>query len=146
MAGTVDILEGNTFLVSDERGDVDGSPVEAHGLFDRDTRFLSRWVLTLDGQRLAPLSVDRTRYYAAQFFLAPGVASTYINAKIAVIRRRTVLDGFHEVISVTNHDATPVTLQLMLTADADFADLFEVKDATVQQKPGRHYRRTEEDR
>lgn len=39
MAGSVEILEGNTFLVSDERGDVDGSPVEAHGLFDRETRF-----------------------------------------------------------------------------------------------------------
>ena len=97
MAATVDILEGNTFLVSDERGDIDGSPVEAHGLFDRDTRFLSRWVLTLDGQRLAPLSVDRTEYFAAQFFLAPGIASTYVNAKIAVIRSRTVFDGFNEV-------------------------------------------------
>src|SRR5438045_3091 len=104
MTRTVDILEGNTFVVSDERGDIDGSPVEAHGLFDRDTRYLSRWVLTLDGQQLATLSVDRTRYYAAQFFLAPGVASAYINAKVAVRRARTVLDGFHEVVTVTNHD------------------------------------------
>jgi glycogen debranching enzyme len=145
MAATVDILEGNTFLVSDERGDVDGSPVEAHGLFDRDTRFLSRWVLTLDGQRLAPLSVDRTKYYAAQFFLAPGVASTYVNAKIAVIRSRTVFDGFHEVVTVTNHDATAVTVEVALAAQADFADLFEVKDAVVD-KPGRAYRRAEADR
>ncbi len=99
MTRTVDVLEGNTFVVSDERGDIDGSPVEAHGLFDSDTRYLSRWILTLDGRRLSTLSVDRTRYYAAQFFLAPGVASTYVNAKIAVIRQRTVLDGFHEVIS-----------------------------------------------
>src|SRR3954447_13520462 len=142
MAGTVDILEGNTFLVSDERGDVDGSPVEAHGLFDRDTRFLSHWVLTLDGQRLAPLSVDRTRYYAAQFFLAPGVASTYVNAKIAVIRSRTVFDGFHEVVTVTNHDATALTVEVALAAQADFADLFEVKDAAMD-KPGRGYRRVE---
>ena len=145
MAATVDILEGNTFLVSDERGDIDGSPVEAHGLFDRDTRFLSRWVLTLDGQRLAPLSVDRTRYYAAQFFLAPGVASTYVNAKIAVIRSRTVFDGFHEVVTVTNHDATAVTVEVALAAQADFADLFEVKDAAVD-KPGRAYRRAEANR
>ncbi|HVN10986.1 MAG TPA: glycogen debranching N-terminal domain-containing protein [Kineosporiaceae bacterium] len=145
MARTVDVLEGNTFVVSDERGDIDGSPVEAHGLFDRDTRYLSRWILTLDGERLSTLSVDRTRYYAAQFFLAPGVASAYINAKVAVIRQRTVLGGFHEVISITNHDAVPVTLQVSLAADADFADLFEVKDA-VHEKQGRTYRRTEPDR
>ena len=58
MKRTVDVLEGNTFVVSDERGDIDGSPAEAHGLFDRDTRYLSRWVLTLDGKRLSTLSVD----------------------------------------------------------------------------------------
>jgi glycogen debranching enzyme/putative sterol carrier protein len=145
MTRTVDILEGNTFVVSDERGDIDGSPVEAHGLFDRDTRYLSRWVLTLDGQRLATLSVDRTRYYAAQFFLAPGVASTYVNAKVAVRRERTVLDGFHEVVTVTNHDAAPTTLELALAAEADFADLFEVKDAALE-KPGSAYRRAESDR
>jgi glycogen debranching enzyme/putative sterol carrier protein len=144
MARTVDILEGNTFVVSDERGDVDGSPVEAHGLFDRDTRYLSRFVLTLDGQRLATLSVDRTRYYAAQFFLAPGVASTYINAKVAVIRSRTVLDGFHEVVTVTNHDATAATIEVAVAVDADFADLFEVKDAIVE-KLGRTYRRVDSD-
>src|SRR3954471_24527668 len=146
MKRTVDVLEGNTFVVSDERGDIDGSPAEAHGLFDRDTRYLSRWVLMIDGQRLSTLSVDTTRYYAAQFFLAPGVASAYVNAKLAVIRRRTVLDGFHEVVSLTNHDAVDVTLELVLSAEADFADLFEVKDATVPAKPGRTYTRVDEDR
>jgi glycogen debranching enzyme len=143
MTRTVDVLEGNTFVVSDERGDIEGSPVEVHGLFDRDTRYLSRWVLTVGGQRLTTLSVDRTRYYTAQFFLAPGVASTYVNATLAVIRRRTVLDGFHEVITLVNHDTKQVDLEVVLEAAADFADLFEVKDATVDAKPGRSYRRAE---
>ena len=62
-------------MVSDERGDVDGSPVEPHGLFRADTRFLSRLVLTINGERPSTLSVDTTRCYAAQFFLAPGTAS-----------------------------------------------------------------------
>jgi glycogen debranching enzyme len=145
MTRTVDVLEGNTFVVSDERGDIDGSPVEVHGLFDRDTRYLSRWVLSVGGQRLTTLSVDRTRYYSAQFFLAPGVASTYVNATLAVIRRRTVLDGFHEVITLVNHDTERVDLEVVLEAAADFADLFEVKDATVDAKPGRSYRRAESD-
>ena len=146
MRRTVDILDGNTFVVSDERGDVDGSPVEPHGLFRADTRYLSRWVLTINGQRPSTLSVDTTRYYAAQFFLAPGTASAYVNAKLAVIRRRTVLDGFHESITVTNHDASVVTVEVGLEADGDFADLFEVKDATVAEKRGTTYRRVESDR
>src|SRR4051812_44257905 len=146
MTRTVDVLDGNTFVVSDERGDIDGSPVEVHGLFDRDTRYLSRWILTIDGQRLSTLSVDRTRYYAAQFFLAPGVASMYVNATLAVIRRRIVLEGFHEVVTLVNHATEHVDLDVVLEAAADFADLFEVKDATVDAKPGRSYRQVEPDR
>ncbi len=145
MAETVNILDGSTFVVSDERGDLDGSPVEPHGFFRADTRFLSRWVLTVDGERPGSLSVDTTRYYAAQFFLAPGTGSAYVNAKLSVIRRRTVQEGFHESVTIANHDATPVTVAVALDADADFADLFEVKDA-VREKKGRPYRRVDGDR
>jgi N-terminal domain of (some) glycogen debranching enzymes len=62
MLDTVNILEGNTFVTSDRRGDIDGSPVSPHGLFALDTRFLSRWRLTLDGQSPV-LSTDTQRYY-----------------------------------------------------------------------------------
>ena len=59
MAGQlVRILDGNTFVVSDERGDIESLPTDPTGLFSFDTRFLSTWVLTLNGQKLNPLSVD----------------------------------------------------------------------------------------
>jgi N-terminal domain of (some) glycogen debranching enzymes len=45
----VSILEGDTFVVSDRRGDISISREEAQGLFQGDTRFLSRWVLTVNG-------------------------------------------------------------------------------------------------
>ena len=37
----VQILEGNTFVVSDARGDIEASPTDPTGLFANDTRFLS---------------------------------------------------------------------------------------------------------
>ena len=37
----VRILDGNTFVVSDSRGDIEASPTEPTGLFSFDTRFLS---------------------------------------------------------------------------------------------------------
>ena len=46
----VKILEGNTFVVSDERGDIEASLTDPTGLFSFDTRFLSKWVLTVNGQ------------------------------------------------------------------------------------------------
>jgi hypothetical protein len=39
--GLVQILEGNTFVVSDARGDIEASPTDPTGLFSNDTRFLS---------------------------------------------------------------------------------------------------------
>jgi N-terminal domain of (some) glycogen debranching enzymes len=42
----VQILEGNTFVVSDSSGDIEASATNPTGLFAADTRFLSRWVLT----------------------------------------------------------------------------------------------------
>ena len=47
--GLVQILDGNTFVVSDARGDIEASPTDPTGLFSFDTRFLSKWVLTVDG-------------------------------------------------------------------------------------------------
>ena len=54
----VKILDGNTFVVSDERGDVEASLTDPTGLFSYDTRFLSTWILSVNGERLNALSVD----------------------------------------------------------------------------------------
>ena len=92
----VKILDGNTFVVSDERGDIEASLTDPTGLFSFDTRFLSKWVLTVNGQRLNPLSVDDLQYFETRFFLVPGTGTVYIDAKLSVIRRRAVANGFHE--------------------------------------------------
>ena len=56
--GLVKILDGNIFVVSDAAGDIEASLTDPTGLFSFDTRFLSKWILTIDGQKLNPLSVD----------------------------------------------------------------------------------------
>ena len=127
--GLVKILDGNTFVVSDSRGDIEASLTDPTGLFSFDCRFLSTWILTVDGQRLNPLSVDDLQYFESQFFLVPGTGTVYVDAKLSVIRRRAVGDGFHEELTILNHDAEPVGLTVRVEAASDFADLFEVKDA-----------------
>ena len=125
----VQILEGNTFVVSDDRGDIEASRTDPTGLFSFDTRFLSRWVLTVNGQRLTALSTDDMQYFQAQFFLVPGGGTVYVDAKLSVIRQREVADGFREQLRVLNHENSPVELTIRVEAASDFADLFEVKDA-----------------
>jgi glycogen debranching enzyme len=127
--GLVKILDGNTFVVSDSRGDIEGSLTDTTGLFSFDTRFLSEWVLTVNGQRLTPLSTDDLQYFETRFFLVPGTGTVYVDSKLSVIRRRAVGNGFREELQILNHDEKPVDLTVRIDADSDFADLFEVKDA-----------------
>jgi glycogen debranching enzyme len=138
--GLVKILDGNTFVVSDSRGDIEASLTDPTGLFSFDTRFLSRWVLTVNGERLSPLSVDDVQYFEARFFLVPGTGTVYIDSKLSVIRERAVGDGFHEELTILNHDNEPVRLDVRVDAGCDFADLFEVKDALA--KKGTYTTRT----
>jgi glycogen debranching enzyme len=125
----VQILDGNTFVVSDDRGDIEASLTDPTGLFSFDTRFLSRWVLTINGQRLNPLSTDDLQYFETRFFLVPGTGTVYVDSKLSVIRQRAVTEGFREDVTILNHDDEPVDLTIRIDAGSDFADLFEVKDA-----------------
>ena len=134
--GLVKILDGNTFVVSDSRGDIEASLTDPTGLFSFDTRFLSRWVLTVNGERLNPLSVDDLQYFETRFFLVPGTGTVYIDAKLSVIRLRAVATGFHEELTILNHADKAVSLTVRIDAGCDFADLFEVKDAL--RKKGRY--------
>ncbi len=129
MTDLVQILEGNTFVVSDDRGDIEASRTDPTGLFSADTRFLSTWVLSVNGERLTALSTDDLQYYEARFFLVPGTGTVYVDAKLSVIRRRVVGAGFTEELSILNHADEPVDLDVRIDAGADFADIFEVKDA-----------------
>ena len=142
--GLIRILEGNTFVVSDTRGDIEASATDPTGLFSFDTRFLSKWVLSVNGQRLNSLSTDDLHYFEARFFLVPGTGTVYVDAKLSVIRVRAVGDGFHEELSILNHDDKLAELQVRIDASSDFADLFEVKDAL--KKKGTYRNRIEPDR
>ena len=144
-AKPVNILEGDTFVVSDRRGDIAISPEEAQGLFQGDTRFLSRWVLTVNGALPNPLSTDDVNYFSSQFFLVPGTGTVYVDSPMSIVRQRAVGGGFHEELKVTNHKPTPLDLDIRIEADADFADLFQVKDAELN-RAGKFYKRIEGNR
>jgi glycogen debranching enzyme len=138
----VKILDGNTFVVSDETGDIEASLTDPTGLFSFDTRFLSKWVLTINGQRLNPLSTDDLNYFETRFFLVPGTGTVYVDSKLSVIRQRAVGDGFHEELTILNHDEQAVDLTIRIDAGCDFADLFEVKDAL--EKKGKYSARVKD--
>src|SRR6266545_1936083 len=121
------ILEGRTFMFSDSRGDVPAGSIG--GLLHDDTRFLSTWELTLDGEPLSLLKSRVVDYYSAAFFLTnPDLPDIRANT-LTVRRFRFVGGGLHEQIAVYNASTEPVRFELRLRVGADFADLFEVKSS-----------------
>ncbi len=140
---TVSIMDGNEFVVSDARGDIEDSPTDTLGLFRDDTRFLSRWVLTINNVRPKLLSTDDLAYYRVNFFLALATGTIYLDSRLSVQRQRSVDNGFHEELTLVNHDKQPAELTVRVEAAADFADLFEVKDDDLNKK-GELYRRVED--
>lgn len=128
--GEVTLMEGTTFCISDTRGDV-GTP-RASGLFVRDTRMLRIWRLTIPGRQLEPLRVHQDAPYGAAFLLfSPGETNPG-DTDLLVTRERFVGDGLREDITLRNAGGTTTRVQLTLEIDADFADLFEVKEGREQ--------------
>ncbi|TDB78823.1 glycogen debranching N-terminal domain-containing protein [Micromonospora sp. KC721] len=134
MEKTVSILDGNTFIVTNEQGDVTPSRVYPTGLFSFDTRFLSTWQLSLNGERLSVLSRDDLQYFERHFFLVPGEPTHYVDAKVSVIREQSICKDFTERLTVLNHGLEPAHFRLRVEMGSDFADLFEIKD--VRDKSG----------
>ncbi|MEU7974074.1 glycogen debranching N-terminal domain-containing protein [Micromonospora sp. NPDC049089] len=144
-SNTIRILDGNTFVVCEDTGDIEATPSEPTGLFSIDTRFLSTWVLTINGERLNSLSYDDLQYFESRFFLVPGMATHYVDAKLSIIRERAVGGSFCEQLTILNHDEKPVDLEVRMDAASDFADLFQVKDEILNKK-GEIYTEVESDR
>jgi N-terminal domain of (some) glycogen debranching enzymes len=130
---SVSVLDGSTFAVSDAQGDIQADTEDVLGLFWNDMRHLSRWQLRLNGRPLQALSTDSVGYDEAVFFLVVPTGTIYRNPRLSVLRRRRVCDGLREQVTISNHTAEPVLLELSLLFDADFADIFEVKDHLSKQ-------------
>jgi hypothetical protein len=73
----------------------------------------------------------------------PGTGSEYTDATLSVIRRRVVGDGFFEELTVLNHGNERIRPEITIAAGADFADLFQVKDATID-RPGKELARVDD--
>lgn len=64
-AAAVTLVEGSCFCISLSNGDM--HPEHPHGPFVQDTRILSGWTLTLNGQGLEALVAETKEPYRALF-------------------------------------------------------------------------------
>ncbi|MCA4132549.1 glycogen debranching N-terminal domain-containing protein [Arthrobacter sp. M4] len=129
-AGTVTLVEGSSFCISMANGDIQSE--HPHGVFFQDTRIVSRWVLSINGQRIEPLAAETKEPYRALFSGRVPRSDGYADSPLIVERLREVGAGIQEQITLRNYSTQPAECVVSLAIDADFADLFEVKEARIQ--------------
>jgi len=117
------LCHGYTVLLTNPDGTITG---ERQGLFDHDTRVLSRYEIFLDG--VAP-RVDTSGFLdAARWMARLTVARSGGDARgpllpqdnLELTLRRRLGHGLIEDIDVTNHSVTEVKTSLVVRVDADF--------------------------
>lgn len=113
----MNVASPGAYAVSGAAGDFEGG---GHGLFFRDTRHLSRFVLKIDGKRPVAQGCE-TQASAAEFVLeVPG-------SGLKVVRRRRLGQGLAEEVEVHNGTAGPAEVRLSFGLAADFEDVFAVR-------------------
>ena len=124
--GAVTLVEGSSFCISLQNGDIFAH--HPHGVFHRDTRILSRWCLTVNGQELEPLGAWTPSPFRATYTCRAVRADGRADSPLTVVRKRELGAGILEDITIRNYSRQPSACEIKISVDADFADLFEVKD------------------
>ena len=136
-AGDVEQLvraRGSMFLVTDRHGDIRPAGARELGLFDRDTRHLSHYALTIRNGAVVRLSAEPVSdaYNQIDLMLSDLEVGEFLDdpKNFLHIRRRQILDGgLVEQVVFTNFLRHAIELDVELAFAADFADVFEVRGA-----------------
>ncbi|MGI9120858.1 MAG: amylo-alpha-1,6-glucosidase [Acidimicrobiales bacterium] len=129
-AGSITLVEGSTFCISGGNGDI--AEGMTHGLFFRDTRFLSLLELRLNGRPLQSLSAYVGDPFAATFAARASPRPGRADSTLVAFRARYVGRGMREDIVIRNFGEEPMPCTIELAVNVDFADLFEVKEGRVE--------------
>ncbi|MBS0166708.1 MAG: amylo-alpha-1,6-glucosidase [Nitrospira sp.] len=123
------INHGHSFLVSELDGSITGASDQ--GFYSRDTRYLNRSQLYIDGKRWVLLNSGAIAYYASRTYLVnPKVETehgTIPAGTLGLVLGRSIGEALHEDIDIRNYSTTRVRFNLELLIRADFADIFEVR-------------------
>ncbi len=122
-APPVILKEGATFLVADSAGDITGA--HGAGLYERDTRYLSRFVLAVDGHRPVVRTTTRPGPAVVSMRAASG---SHRDADALTLHRSVVIDeALHVNLMLHNTGAAVRRVRVTLTLAADFRDMFAVR-------------------
>jgi glycogen debranching enzyme len=145
---TLTVKDDDLFLVTDTLGNISGGSVDdqkaSMGLFCRDTRFLSRLELQIEGRSPVLLSSTADKGFLLSILCTNPLIEDCLRPDTLGIRREIALGGaLFEELEVSNYSTTPVCFELSLSFGSDFIDLFEIRGFN-REKRGKLLRLVEE--
>jgi glycogen debranching enzyme len=145
---TLTLKDDDLFLITDTLGNISGcledDRAASMGLFCRDTRFLSRLELQIEGRSPILLSSTAEKGFVLSVLCANPRVEDHLQAETIGIQREIVLNGgLFEEVSLTNYSTAPAKFSLSISFDADFIDLFEIR-GFKRDRQGRLLRRINE--
>jgi glycogen debranching enzyme len=136
------LKHGDTFALFNRFGDIEKFGSGELGIYHHDTRFISRFAMTLQGRRPLLLSSTVRDDNIAMVVNAmnPDIRNgddvATERGSVHIFRSKFIFDGtYYERITLQDYSWTPVRLRLGFEFDADFADIFEVR-GTSREKRG----------
>ncbi|MDQ0857401.1 amylo-alpha-1,6-glucosidase [Bacillus sp. V2I10] len=127
------IKENDLFLLTDTNGNIPENHPYGLGLYTKDTRFLSKLDLKINGENPILLSSDADQNYKACILLTnPHMEEDgeliLWRESVEIERSRFIYDDvLYEEIKVKNYFPKPVKFEISIHADADFLDMFVVR-------------------
>jgi glycogen debranching enzyme len=127
------LKDDDLFLLTDTLGNIGGCVTDdrsaSMGLFCNDTRFLSRLELQIEGRSPILLSSTAEKGFVMSVLCTnPHIDHQQIKTESIGIKRELVLNGgLFEEIEVSNYSTSAVNVEISLSFDTDFKDLFEIR-------------------
>lgn len=127
------IKENDLFLLTDEKGDIYENHPNGLGLYTKDTRFLSKLDLKINGQEPILLSSLADQNYLAKIILTnPHMEKDgeliLWRESVEIERKRFIYNGvLYEMVKTKNYYPKPVKFELSFHFDVDFKDMFIVR-------------------
>jgi glycogen debranching enzyme len=129
------LKESEIYLVSDDSGEIASHNSDGHGLYWRDTRFLSLYELSIEGTKLSLLSSVGEHNFMNNFqFANAALVADGVDVAartISIRRNRFIHDGLYERIGFFNYNSFPISLRVTISVGSDFRDMFEVRGYTT---------------
>ncbi|SES44348.1 glycogen debranching N-terminal domain-containing protein [Lentzea albida] len=127
--GTVTLVNGTSFCVCGHDGEIHGGGPQ--GIFFLDTRIVSGWRVRIDDAATEPITAVPAEPFRTTF-LGRAVLGRRGESTLLVERTRYVGAGMREDVVLRNYGPEDLEVTLTVHVQADFADLFEVKEDRVR--------------